>query len=50
MDDNIGHTWRTDLSQLRELEQYCDHPLVNHAVRQAKLVNKKRLATSSPDS
>ncbi len=27
----------TDLSQLSELKQHCDYPLVNHAVRQAKL-------------
>lgn len=31
---------RTDLSQLSELKQHCDYPLVNHAVRQAKLENK----------
>ncbi|HAK4068547.1 TPA: glycogen phosphorylase [Salmonella enterica] len=44
LDENIGRTWRTDLSQLSELKQHCDYPLVNHAVRQAKLENKKRLA------
>ena len=45
LDENIGRTWRTDLSQLSELEQHCDFPLVNQAVRRAKLENKKRLAT-----
>ncbi|MEN0613562.1 glycogen phosphorylase [Klebsiella indica] len=45
LDDNIGHTWRTDLSQLEELEQHIDYPLVNKAVRQAKLENKQRLAS-----
>ncbi|MGR8031695.1 glycogen/starch/alpha-glucan phosphorylase, partial [Burkholderia pseudomallei] len=45
LDENIGRTWRTDLSQLSGLEQHCDFPLVNQAVRRAKLENKKRLAT-----
>ena len=45
LDENIGRTWRTDLSQLSELEQHCDYPLVNQAIRRAKLENKKRLAT-----
>ena len=44
LDENIGHTWRTDLSQLKELEQHIDYPKVNQAVRQAKLENKQRLA------
>ena len=44
LDENIGHTWRTDLSQLKELEQHIDFPKVNQAVRQAKLENKQRLA------
>ena len=44
LDEHIGRTWRTDLSQLSELEQHLDYPLVNQAVRQAKLDNKKRLA------
>jgi len=44
LDDNIGRNWRTDLSQLSELKQHIDYPLVNQAVRQAKLDNKKRLA------
>ena len=44
LDENIGHNWRTDLSQLKELEQHIDYPKVNQAVRQAKLENKQRLA------
>ncbi|STR68591.1 glycogen phosphorylase [Raoultella ornithinolytica] len=44
LDENIGRTWRTDLSQLQELEQHIDYPTVNQAVRQAKLENKQRLA------
>lgn len=44
LDENIGRTWRTDLSQLAELEQHIDYPAVNQAVQQAKLANKKRLA------
>ena len=46
LDENIGHTWRTDLSQLKELEQHIDYPKVNQAVRQAKLENKQRLANN----
>lgn len=45
LDDNIGHTWRTDLSQIADLKQHIDYPMVNKAVRDAKLVNKKRLAS-----
>ncbi|WP_143339095.1 glycogen/starch/alpha-glucan family phosphorylase, partial [Cronobacter sakazakii] len=44
LDENIGRTWRTDLSQLSELEQHIDYPTVNQQVREAKLENKKRLA------
>lgn len=44
LDTNIGRTWRTDLSQLSELKQHYDFPLINLAVQQAKLENKKRLA------
>jgi starch phosphorylase len=40
----IGQTWRTDLSQLSELGEYQDYPLVNQAVSEAKLANKQRLA------
>jgi len=44
LDANIGRNWRTDLSQLSELEQHADFPTVNKAVRDAKLLNKKRLS------
>ncbi|HEP1895556.1 TPA: glycogen phosphorylase [Kluyvera cryocrescens] len=44
LDENIGQTWRSDLSQLSELEQHIDYPKVNQAVHHAKLENKKRLA------
>lgn len=44
LDENIGHTWRTDLSQLADLKQHIDYPTVNKAVLRAKLENKKRLA------
>ncbi|MEE6802213.1 glycogen/starch/alpha-glucan family phosphorylase, partial [Escherichia coli O8:H10] len=44
LDEHIGRTWRTDLSQLSELEQHIDFPMLNQSVRQAKLENKKRLA------
>ncbi|MDP1276722.1 glycogen/starch/alpha-glucan phosphorylase, partial [Klebsiella pneumoniae] len=45
LDELIGRTWRTDLSQLDELKQHIDYPTVNQAVRQAKLENKQRLAS-----
>lgn len=45
LDEHIGRTWRTDLSQLDELKQHIDYPTVNQAVRQAKLENKQRLAS-----
>ena len=32
------------MSQLSELKQHIDFPTVNKAVREAKLLNKKRLA------
>ena len=44
LDENIGRTWRTALSQLAELAQHIDFPAVNQAVQRAKLENKKRLA------
>jgi starch phosphorylase len=50
LDENIGRTWRTDLSQLSELEQHCDFPLVNQAVRRAKLENKNVWPRSLPSS
>ena len=45
LDEHIGRTWRTDLSQLDELKQHIDYPMVNQAVRQAKFENKQRLAS-----
>ncbi len=45
LDTHIGRTWRTDLRQLSELGEYLDYPLVNQAVRRAKLENKQRLAS-----
>ncbi|MGP6381429.1 glycogen phosphorylase [Yersinia bercovieri] len=44
LDDSIGHNWRTDLSQLSELEKNLDYPSFLLALRKAKLENKKRLA------
>ncbi|HBY2506491.1 TPA: glycogen phosphorylase [Klebsiella pneumoniae] len=45
LDEHIGRTWRTDLSQLDELKQHIDYPMVNQAVCQAKFENKQRLAS-----
>lgn len=45
LDEHIDRTWRTDLSQLDELKQHIDYPMVNQAVRQAKFENKQRLAS-----
>lgn len=45
LDEYIGQTWRSDLSQLAELQQHIDYPVVNEAVREAKLENKVRLAS-----
>lgn len=44
LDDAIGHTWRTDLSQLAELKQDIDYPSFLQALQKAKYENKKRLA------
>ncbi|SFN42728.1 starch phosphorylase [Izhakiella capsodis] len=44
LDDTIGKTWRTDLSQLEELKQYIDYPAFIQRIADAKLTNKKRLA------
>ncbi|WP_016588551.1 glycogen phosphorylase, partial [Yersinia pestis] len=44
LDDSIGQTWRTDLSQLSELEKNLDYPSFLLALQKAKLENKKRLA------
>ncbi|PWC14713.1 glycogen phosphorylase [Brenneria corticis] len=44
LDDTIGQTWRTDLSQLDELKQHIDYPAFVQKIREAKLENKQRLA------
>ncbi|MEC5319146.1 glycogen phosphorylase [Brenneria populi subsp. brevivirga] len=44
LDDTIGQTWRTDLSQLGELKPHIDYPAFVQRIRQAKLENKQRLA------
>jgi len=44
LDDTIGCTWRTDLSQLEELKQHIDYPNFLEKISDAKLENKKRLA------
>ncbi|CNG94745.1 glycogen phosphorylase [Yersinia thracica] len=45
LDDSIGHNWRTDLSQLSELEKNLDYPSFLQALQKSKLENKKRLAS-----
>ncbi|MFJ5439792.1 glycogen phosphorylase [Pectobacterium brasiliense] len=45
LDDTIGQTWRTDLSQLSELKQHIDYPAFVQKIRKVKLKNKVRLAT-----
>lgn len=44
LDDEIGRTWRTDLSQLSELNQQIDYPAFIEKVADAKFDNKRRLA------
>ncbi|ROR13787.1 glycogen phosphorylase [Erwinia sp. JUb26] len=44
LDEAIGRTWRTELSQLEELKQHIDYPNFIGKIRDAKLANKKRLA------
>ena len=44
LDEAIGRNWRTELSQLAELEQHIDFPEFIQQVSAAKLANKKRLA------
>ncbi|MFK8256397.1 glycogen phosphorylase [Erwinia sp. AnSW2-5] len=44
LDETIGRTWRTELSQLDELKQHIDYPNFIEQVASAKLKNKKRLA------
>ncbi|KHS98187.1 glycogen phosphorylase [Pectobacterium brasiliense] len=45
LDDTIGQTWRTDLSQLSELKQHIDYPAFVQKISKVKLKNKVRLAT-----
>lgn len=44
LDETIGRTWRVDLSQLDELNQYIDYPSFLTQISDSKLKNKKRLA------
>ncbi|MBT1429862.1 glycogen phosphorylase [Dickeya dianthicola] len=44
LDDTIGKTWRTDLSQLADLKPHIDFPAFLQKVRKSKQENKKRLA------
>jgi len=44
LDEQIGRTWRTDLSQLAELNQQIDYPAFIEKVADAKFDNKRRLA------
>ncbi|MFU9136611.1 glycogen phosphorylase [Erwinia tasmaniensis] len=44
LDETIGRTWRTELSQLDELKQYIDYPSFLTQISDSKLKNKKRLA------
>jgi len=44
LDEEIGRTWRTDLSQLSELNQQIDYPAFIEKVADAKFDNKRRLA------
>lgn len=44
LDDTIGQTWRTDLSQLEEIKAHLDFPAFIARVQQAKLINKTALA------
>lgn len=44
LDEEIGRTWRTDLSQLAELNQQIDYPAFIEKVADAKFYNKRRLA------
>ncbi|MCE0490167.1 glycogen phosphorylase [Pantoea sp. Mb-10] len=44
LDETIGRTWRTDLSQLSDLTPHIDYPAFIEQVADAKFANKKRLA------
>jgi starch phosphorylase len=45
LDESIGQTWRTDLSQLEEIKTQIDFPAFILAIQKAKLTNKRALAT-----
>ncbi|MDU3078284.1 MAG: glycogen/starch/alpha-glucan family phosphorylase, partial [Mixta calida] len=45
LDDTIGRRWRTDLSQLEEIKPQIDFPAFIEKIADAKLENKKRLAS-----
>ncbi|QZA76693.1 glycogen/starch/alpha-glucan phosphorylase [Deefgea tanakiae] len=45
IDGAIGQTWRANLNELAELKASADFPQFVEAFREAKLANKKRLAT-----
>ncbi|ORM64807.1 glycogen phosphorylase [Pantoea rodasii] len=44
LDETIGRTWRTDLSQLSDITPHIDYPAFIEQVADAKFANKKRLA------
>lgn len=44
LDETIGRNWRTDLSQLSELQPHIDYPAFIRQVADAKFANKQRLA------
>ncbi|MDF7659990.1 glycogen phosphorylase [Erwiniaceae bacterium L1_54_6] len=44
LDEAIGRTWRTDLSQLSDLTPQIDFPAFIEQIADAKFANKKRLA------
>lgn len=45
LDETIGRNWRAELSQLDELKQHIDYPGFLKKISDAKLLNKKRLAS-----
>ncbi len=49
IDEKIGRTWRTNLTELSGLNAYADFALFSDQVRKAKLNNKKRLASYVAD-
>ncbi|CUU22534.1 glycogen phosphorylase [Duffyella gerundensis] len=45
LDEAIGRNWRTDLGQLEEIKPQIDYPAFIAKIADAKLANKKRLAS-----